>query len=166
VSEPSPGATRRLRLMRCWRCGREQAAAPSEIRKFTVAGFPRCCRAAMSLVAGPPAPPLPAHPNRLGRRWLARRGARAEVRRSQSSPGPDLGAGLVDLSLDGACVRLTAPLEVGDAVWVRLRRRGAPKGVEMPAEVRWCKPEGGGVFLAGLRLERPLTDHELAGLAQ
>jgi hypothetical protein len=36
----------------------------------------------------------------------------------------------------------------------------------MPAEVQWCKPEGGGFYLAGVRLQRPLTDKELAGLAR
>jgi hypothetical protein len=36
----------------------------------------------------------------------------------------------------------------------------------MPAEVRWCKPEGGGLYLAGVRLQRPLTGKELAGLAR
>jgi hypothetical protein len=70
------------------------------------------------------------------------------------------------VSVDGARVRLTAPAEVGEEVRVRLRRKGTRKATELAAEVRWCQPEGGGVYLAGLRLRRSLTPAELAELAR
>jgi PilZ domain len=154
------------RRMRCWGCGREAVATPSDLRRFTVSGFPQCCGVNMQAVAGVAPPSPPTHPNRLGRRWLARSSVRAEVRRPGPPAGPDLGAGLIDVSTDGACVRLTAPVAVGEAIRVRLRRRGARTAVEVPADVRWCRPEGGGVFLAGIRLKRPLTPVELALLAR
>jgi hypothetical protein len=78
----------------------------------------------------------------------------------------DLGLGLIDVSADGACVRLTAPVERGEEVRVRLRRRGSKKAVEIIAETRWCRPEGGGVYVAGLRLRRRLTPAELTQLAR
>ena len=72
----------------------------------------------------------------------------------------------MDVSPDGARVRLTGPTEVGEEIRVRLRRKGTRKSIEVMAEVRWCQPEGGGVYLAGLRLLRRLTPIELTELAR
>ena len=166
MPEDRPTAPRPPRRIRCWLCGREKTAVPSELRRYAVTGFPRCCGADMRVVGGKATPRVPTHPDRLGRRWLARSGVRSEVRRPGSPPGPDLGAGLVDVSADGACVRVTAPVTVGEDLQVRFRRKGAKKWIEMPTGVRWCQPEGGGLFLVGLRLRRRLTPAELADLAR
>jgi hypothetical protein len=165
VSEDRQNAPRPARRLRCWGCGRENGVTAAELRLYAVTGFPRCCGEDMR-PAGRSAPPLPRYPDRLGRRWVARFGARAEVRRLGPPLGPDLGAGLVDVSTDGARVRLTAPAEIGEEVRVRLRRKGTRKSTDLMAEIRWCQPEGGGVYLAGLRLCRRLTPAELADLAR
>jgi hypothetical protein len=164
VSDERSKPARQPRRVHCWVCGREVSAAPSELRRFAVTGFPRCC--GQDMQAGPPAAPVPSFPDRLGRRWLARRGVRTEVRRESPPDMADLGLGLIDVSADGACVRLTAPVERGEEVRVRLRRRGSKKAVEIIAETRWCRPEGGGVYVAGLRLRRRLTPAELTQLAR
>jgi hypothetical protein len=104
--------------------------------------------------------------DRLGRRWVARAGAKAEVRRVTTGREADLGAGLVDVSTDGACVRLTAPLEAGDVVTVGLRPKGGRRALRLRAEVRWCRPIGGGLYLAGLHLARPLTPSEVSHLVR
>ena len=165
MSVDRENAPRPARKVRCWVCGREAGATAAELRLYAVSGFPRCCGQDMQ-PAGRAAPPLPRYPDRLGRRWTARAGSKAEVRRLGPPLGPDLGAGLVDVSADGARVRLTAPAEVGQEVRVRLRRKGTRKSTDLMAEVRWCQPEGGGLYLAGLRLCRPLTPAELAELAR
>jgi hypothetical protein len=114
-----------------------------------------------------PAPVVvPSRQDRLGRRWVARAGARAEVRRVGSARNPDLGAGLVDVSEDGACVRLTAPMESGEEVLVGLRPKGGRRGLRLRAEIRWCRPVGGGLYLAGLRLSRQLAEAEIAHLVR
>jgi hypothetical protein len=104
--------------------------------------------------------------DRLGRRWVARAGARAEVRRVGSAKNPDLGAGLLDVSEEGACVRLTAPLETGEAVLIGLRPKGGRRALRLHAEVRWCRPVGGGLYLSGLRLSRSLEPAEIAHLVR
>jgi hypothetical protein len=164
VSHERPKPARSVRRLHCWVCGRELSATAAELRRFAVTGFPRCC--GQDMQAGPPAAPVPSFPDRLGRRWLARAGVRTEVRRESPPDMADLGLGLIDVSADGARVRLTAPLELGEEVRVRLRRRGAKKALEVIAETRWCRPEGGGVYVAGLRLRRRLTPAELAHLAR
>ena len=112
MSEDREKATRPARRLRCWVCGREDGVTAADLRLYAVTGVPRCCGSDMQ-PAGRSAPPLPKHPDRLGRRWAARAGAKAEVRRLGPPLGPDLGAGLVDVSADGARVRLTAPATVG-----------------------------------------------------
>jgi PilZ domain len=66
----------------------------------------------------------------------------------------------------GACVRLTAPVEVGAELDIEFRRSGAKKSIKLLADVRWCRPEGGGLYLVGIRLQRRLTAAELANLAR
>ena len=166
MSEDRENAPRPARRVRCWTCGREDGVTAADLRLYAVTGFPRCCGQDMQVAGGRPAPSLPSYPDRLGRRWLARSGTRAEVRRPGRPPGPDIGAGLVDVSTDGARIRLTAPTEIGEEVRLRLRRKGVRKATEVLAVIRWCQPEGGGVYLAGVRLQRPLTPAELAELAR
>jgi hypothetical protein len=116
---------------------------------------------------GEPAPIIvPSRQDRLGRRWVARAGARAEVRRASPGREPDLGVGLVDVSADGVCVRLTAPMETGEGVLIGLRPKGGRRLLRLRAEIRWCRPVGGGLYLAGLRLARPLTAAEVAHLVR
>ena len=122
MSHERPKPARSARRLHCWVCGRELSATAAELRRFAVTGLPRCC--GQDMQAGPPAAPVPSFPDRLGRRWLARVGVRTEVRRESPPDMADLGLGLIDVSADGAPVRLTAPLELGEEVRVRFRRRG------------------------------------------
>ena len=101
-----------------------------------------------------------------GERRPARKGATADVRRAGPDLGPDLGSGLADLSSGGACVRLTAPVLSGDALAVALSRADGRLVARLTAEVRWCRPLGGGLFAVGLEFERPLSPTELAHLVR
>jgi PilZ domain len=103
--------------------------------------------------------------NRLGRRRPAKTGCVAEVRLGALGLGPDIGAGIIDVSEDGACVRVKAALQAGAQVEVRLTGPGCRKPVSVFATICWCRPDGKG-FLAGLRLRRRLTHTELADLSR
>jgi hypothetical protein len=107
----------------------------------------------------------PSRPDQLGRRYQAKVGARAEVRRL-ADMSVDLGAGLANLSEEGACVRVTVPMATGEKVELRLRRAGARRRLKVEAEIRWCRPLGGGLYIAGVRLARHLTPAEVADLAR
>lgn len=108
--------------------------------------------------------PRPRPAGRDADRRPARPGARADVRRAGAVIGDDLGAGLVDVAADGAGVRLTAPVAVGEAVRVSLLRRDGRVAAQVPAVVQWCRPVGGGLFAAGLWFDRRLGLTELADL--
>jgi hypothetical protein len=93
-----------------------------------------------------------------------RPGARADVRRAGDRYGAELGAGLVDVGADGASVRLTAQAGPGERVEVGLVTADGRRTVTRAAEVRWCRPLGGGLFAAGLAFDRPLGLAELVAL--
>jgi hypothetical protein len=101
---------------------------------------------------------------RTGDRRPARPGSRAEVRRAAAADGADLGAGLTDVSADGAGVRLTAPAAVGEPLDVGLVRPDGQPAARTRAAVLWCRPIGGGLYAAGLAFDRRLGLTELADL--
>jgi hypothetical protein len=102
---------------------------------------------------------------RLSRR-PARGGTRVEVRRGDLGLGPNLAVGLVDVSEDGAGVRLKAEVWVGEQVEVQLGRAGGGKMFRNAGVVRWCRPEPDGWFLVGLSLRRRLTYSDLLDLGR
>jgi hypothetical protein len=109
----------------------------------------------------------PAGPRPCGRaadRRRARPGSRADVRRVGEVIGDDLGAGLADVSEDGAGVRLTAPVTVGETLQVCLLRRDGHLAAKLRGRVHWCRPIGGGLYAAGLGFDQPLGLSQLAGL--
>jgi hypothetical protein len=110
-----------------------------------------------------PAAPRPPARRANGRR-PARAGARAEVRRVGSVVGGDLGAGLADVSADGAGVRLTAAVSVGEELAVALVRPDGRPAARRAGTVQWCRPVAGGQYAAGLGFDRPLSLAEVAGL--
>jgi len=89
----------------------------------------------------------------------------AEVRLGALGLGPDLGAGLDDVSEDGLCVRVKAAVAPESQVEVRLAGPGRGKPVAVRGAVCWCRPDGGR-FAAGVRLARRLTHSELSELAR
>jgi hypothetical protein len=102
----------------------------------------------------------------LTRRRPARGGARVEVRRGDLGLGPNLAAGLVDVSEDGAGVRLKAEVAVGDEVTIGLGRPGGGKMLANKGLVRWCRPDPAGGYQVGLSLRRRLTHADLMDLAR
>jgi len=52
----------------------------------------------------------------------------------------------------------------GDELQVTICRPNGSLVLSALGEVRWCRPMGGGLFMAGLRLTRHLTPSQLAEL--
>lgn len=96
-----------------------------------------------------------------------RAGTQVEVRRGLMGIGFDVASGLLNLSVGGACVRLSAPVKLLERVHVTLRR---PQGVSRPhrmeAQVRWVHDEGGSSFVAGIRFRHLLSAGDLEALAE
>lgn len=83
-----------------------------------------------------------------------------------SDAAVDPAAVLVNLGADGAGVRLSAPAVLGESLEIQITLvDGTTTGV-IRAEVRWCRPLGGGLFTAGIEFARKLTLNELAGLVR
>jgi PilZ domain len=80
--------------------------------------------------------------------------------------GPDLPAGLVDVSEDGVCVQVKAPLKPGSDAEIVLDRVGTSRPMKLVADVRWCAGDPSGGYRAGLRLRRRLPYRELMDLAR
>jgi hypothetical protein len=149
--------------LRCDQCGRILECTPADVRVFSAIGPPACCGEAMAFPAVPAIAAVSARP---GRRRPARPGVVCQLRRRAQGPGPDLAHGLVDVSAHGLGVRLEAQLVPGDPVEVALSRPGMARPLVVPGQVRWCRPDAGGRYLAGVRLDRPLTAAEMDGLAR
>jgi PilZ domain len=145
--------------LRCKVCGLRRACTSADLRMFRVVGAPKCCARQMAL---PVADPLAV--GRSRERRAPRDGTRAVVRRGGAELGPDVGAGLADLSVDGACVRVRASVEPGDELVVGLVGADGRAVVRAKARVRWSRPLGDGLFAAGLEFNRPLSRTELASL--
>lgn len=78
--------------------------------------------------------------------------------------GPDLAAGLIDVSEDGLCVRLKAPLPVRSEAEVAFEKVGTNRPVKVLAEVRWCVTDPDGGVRAGLQFRKRLLYTQLADL--
>lgn len=150
--------------LRCWHCGHEVSTRAQEVRRYKVYGFPLCCGTRMVPRKLRAAPPLPHFPDRLGRRWSAHPRIRVRISRSNGEPIAAVEAGLLNVSMEGAGFRLTIDVEVGKRMQFELRRKQDHDAIEVVGEVRWCRPAGGGIFVVGVRFERPLTAQELSRL--
>lgn len=79
--------------------------------------------------------------------------------------GPNIGIALIDISEEGLGVHLKTPVKPGDAVEVDLSFPVASKTWKLFGDVCWCNPGRFGTFVAGIRLRRRLTHHEVSEFA-
>jgi hypothetical protein len=84
--------------------------------------------------------------------------------RDGSAVGDDLAAGLTDVAADGAGVRLTTHVSIGEELAVAPVRPDGRVAARLTGTVRWWRPVGGGLYTAGLRFDRGLGSTELGGL--
>jgi hypothetical protein len=80
--------------------------------------------------------------------------------------GPDLAVELMDVSQEGARIRLKAPVAPGEQVEVALWPPGGSRSLRGPAVVRWCRPAADGSAQAGVRFRTRMTLNDLSKLAQ
>jgi hypothetical protein len=145
--------------LRCSKCNGVVDCTPVDLRVHTAIGRPRCYSAAMTL---PPTNPAPASPT--GQRRSVRAGTKVDVRRVGSDATIDPGAALVNLGADGAGVRLSAPAVLREPLDIQITLADGTTTGMIRAEVRWCRPLGGGLFTAEIEFSRRLTLNQLAGL--
>ena len=98
---------------------------------------------------------------RTSRRRSPRSGVKVAVRAGTMGLGPDLAAGVVDVSEDGLCIRLKAPLPARTEAEVSFEKVGAGRPIKMLAEVRWCVADDGGGFRAGFQFRHRLPYTQL-----
>jgi hypothetical protein len=92
-------------------------------------------------------------------------GVTASVRRGTMGLGPELATGLLYLTDDSACVRLTAPLTDGDEAELVLTQANGHR-TKLVVETRWCAMLGNRNYLVKLQFRRSLPHRELAELAR
>ena len=168
--------------IRCRFCQRTEPGPDVRLGRPDDGYWPECCGWPMLPVLGLAADPEagagtappdvdPAHfapwaDRRLDDRRPVRRGAKGEVRRGWLGSGPDLAAGLVDVSAGGVQLWVSAAVRPGDRVLVGLTPPGVGWAiVREPAEVRWCVSGPGRPARAGVQLLRPLAVADLQKLA-
>jgi hypothetical protein len=106
----------------------------------------------------PGAPPATARPPRRHLGVVCRRGT--------TGLGPNLGVGLVDLTVDRLKLRLTTPVPVGEDLEVELIPPGSGKPLKFRGQVVTCRPSADGkTSVAKLLLRHRLTFQQLAELA-
>jgi hypothetical protein len=143
--------------LRCPTCGRVADCTPADLRVYAAIGAPRCCGKPMALPTPDPRPAA-----REAARRPVRAGVRVDVRRVGPEASADLGAGVGDVSPDGCSVRITAPALVGAELDVTLIRADGRIAARVRAEVRWCRPIGGGLFAVGVGFRHALTLTEMS----
>jgi PilZ domain len=117
-----------------------------------------------TLVVNPPMDPIPptsARNRRNSRRRPPRSGLKVYVRAGTMGLGPDLSTGLIDVSEDGLCVRLTAPLAVRSEAEIVFEKIGSNRPIKVMAEVRWCVTDPDGASRAGLQFRHRLPYTQL-----
>jgi hypothetical protein len=80
--------------------------------------------------------------------------------------GPDLAAGLLDVSRGGLRLALSRFVPAGRQVSVVLKGPPGSRGVHRRAVVIWSALLEGGACVAGVRLARPLSDDEVRRFAR
>jgi len=93
---------------------------------------------------------------RASRRRPIRSGIQVTLRAGSLGLGPNLAAGVIDVSEDGLCVRLTAPLAKSTEAEVSFDRVGYGRPLKMKADVCWCVGDAETGYRAGLRLRKRL----------
>ena len=172
AAKPAPErpATDRREVLRCRTCGRTETRNVDHLGQLARGAWPECCGKVMPPAkdSGPEPTPAaePAPERRSGPRRKARHGTRAELRRGRMGMGPDLAIGVVDISQDGARVRLKAAVCPGEQVEVALWPPGGLRSVRGPAVVCWCRPAADGTAQAGVRFRQRLTANDLNKLAE
>jgi hypothetical protein len=76
-------------------------------------------------------------------RLRGRKNLRLPARISARGSGITLDTRLIDLSLEGACLELTAPVAIGDPVSITLDLPGRWDPLILDAVVQWTAPEDG-----------------------
>ena len=94
-------------------------------------------------------------------------GVRAAVYLEATDPGTDVALSLIDVSQDGAGLRLRTPVRPGEETYLDLY---PPGGVDLVlvrrrAAVVWCRPDAGTSCRAGVRFTSQLTVEDLQVLA-
>ena len=168
MPEPTPAPPAAAGGVRCLVCGRTADATSSQLRRYSVTGFPRCCGEAMVPRPGPGSTDETAAgmEKRLGPRRPARPRCQLEFRRGATGLGPNLGVELVDVSEDGLCVHIKESVVPGDEVEVAVGRPLGGKLHRRRARVGWCRPAWGSGFLVEVVFARRLTLIELNEIAQ
>jgi len=89
-------------------------------------------------------------------RLRARRNVRLSARISARGSEISLDSRLIDLSLEGACIELPTPVEVGDTVSLTVDLPGLWDPLALNAVVAWTAPEDGErEARAGIRFSSP-----------
>jgi hypothetical protein len=130
---------------------------PSDVRLYAVTGLPQCCGFAMELVL-----PRPDSNRRKGERRKARGDLLLVVQRDAAKVRENIGAGLNNISLQGAGLRLTAPVSIDEKLELTILRADEREAARVQAAVRWSKPIGGGLYAVGVAFDRKLTLIEFA----
>jgi hypothetical protein len=130
--------------------------------------FWRFVTAVLARLRGRPEPaPKSGRERRRVPRLAAPPGVRAAVHLEAPDEGTDVALGLIDVSEDGAGLRLRTPVRPGEETYLALY---PPGGVDLVlvrrrAAVVWCRPESGNSFRAGVRFTSRLTPDDLRVLA-
>jgi hypothetical protein len=91
------------------------------------------------------------------RRRETKPGVQVTCRPGSHGLGADLALSVLDISEEGARLRLKAPLQPGQEVEVTLQGVGTPRPVRMPARVAWSVAAADGSHCVGLAFEKTLT---------
>jgi hypothetical protein len=94
-------------------------------------------------------------------RLAAPPGTSAAVHLGAPGAGTDVALGLVDISENGAGVRLRTPVRPGEGAFVALWPPGQANSIRRHGSVIWCRPSIGGTFRAGVQFSRGLTADDL-----
>jgi PilZ domain len=162
-------ASSRRQMLKCRACGRTEPRPGDNLGRLARGSWPECCGKVMPPAPEPGMEPPPAEPipeRRTLPRRTAKHGARAELRRGLLGMGPDLAVELVDVSQEGARIRLRAPVCPGEQVEVALWPPGGLRSLRGPAVVRWCRPAADGTAQAGVRFRTRMTLNDLSKLAE
>jgi PilZ domain len=87
--------------------------------------------------------------------------ARAMVRLGDPDTGTDVALGLVDVSEDGAGLRLRTAVRPGEVTYLALTPPDGTALIRRRAAVVWCQSMGTGSFRAGVRFRRRLSAEDL-----
>ena len=150
---PSPSLPRSVRPVRVG-----PRLHPADLRVYAAIGPPACCGRLLALPSPPVAGVSPARRRRADR--LARGDRRGPTVGRPGRAGPTRRAGgRVGRRARGAVPSVNATRGNGGSGPPRARLNNRP------GEVRWCRPAGGGLYLAGIRRARPVARAEVYALA-